>query len=749
MGTCHTFDRTGKCRNGANCKYKHEAGGPRRSAGSLAMGTCHIFARMGECRNDACRYRHEGGGSGEPTPNVPHGVCRWFGTPQGCKYGSDCTFSHGSVNSTAVRPVRRPPRRLDWSVSLSLPQAMIPSALRKTITEGLAIVESEDSELRQLMIKELGSARGLQWIVKVLEGQYSINQYEERSMRNFPRRYSHERSLGFHEHCVPFLRLISHEHILASLVLENVVGTIYNVIGKRGVAFFGMAAALLQTAMDSDSTDEPQREEAIFAISATMFSTINLNQDASIQEGYMAIANSLGECLQRFPSDRQQSFALRSSARHLQRIEQRLNMGTAIPGATYATTTTASPEFQFYVDPPGDLSVNGPRHDNDHASIERICILPTTSELKAVRPEFLPMKYKESPHHETGIQRLLDSQFRLLREDTSGQLRDAVCGLVTHWDQLVRGSDKNLKRKIHRQINARLSLFTHAKVKRLNCDRRVGLTAKVTFAQPVNMSKMREQQRIAWWEESKDLQKGSIVAIVDNTLETLFLLVTERTVYQKVGVDSAHEPDEDLVGTDQNATITLALIDPTSKIDQARLMTLAAPSKDSSAVLVEFPGLLFASFEPVLKVLQSLHRQPHMPFADWLAPGPETRTEIRDGFVTVPPPLYLSRNNVFLDLTCITQDGFRLRHSLKQPVTIEELEAHTTLDRGQCQGLINSLRHELALVQGPPGTGKSYVGDKIVQILLANKHRLRIGPIICVCVSPFTPPLRLKQAVTE
>lgn len=35
--------------------------------------------------------------------------------------------------------------------------------------------------------------------------------------------------------------------------------------------------------------------------------------------------------------------------------------------------------------------------------------------------------------------------------------------------------------------------------------------------------------------------------------------------------------------------------------------------------------------------------------------------------------------------------------------------------------------------QGPPGTGKSHTGEKILKVLLANKQKSKLGPVICVC----------------
>jgi len=752
---CIYFAR-GSCHHGTSCKYKHVAGG---AAAETVTGTrpstsiCHKFAQTGQCTYDGCRYRHEAGGPATSPPRrpVPHGSCRWFGTSQDHKPRDNCNFEHRYVDSSDdsdsdkdngrdndsdtsmhVRPsAPTPQRRHNWARSLARPDATLPSVMKKIVTVGLRILDSGESEARQSAIKSLGSGIGRAWVAQVLEATYSLDQCAGRS-------------LGFHEHCVPFMRLISHEQILASLVLGKDVEKIYDLVRQRGVDFFGSAASILQEGMGRSPTDGPQLEEALSALAAMMFSTIDLDQGTYIKAGYTTIATTLGECLDRFPADSQQSFALRSAARHIQQIKERLYMGDDAPSArSFKSTTKTKAKNNFYADLPGHLSLRGPRHDNDHASIEEITILPTTSELKADRPEFLPEKYETSPHHATGIRRLLDTQFRLLREDTSGQVRDAIRGLVQHWDQLVRGSDENLQRVIPRKMDAKINVYKNATLKRLYFDRKAGLAAEVVFTQPEDMSKMDISKRADWWEDSKDLQRGSIVALVDDKMETSFLLVHERTVMADVdaGLIGYHYDPmvgvNDLAGNKRKAMITLSLINSTSKIDQARLVTLASPSAASSTALVEFPGLLFVSFQPVLKGLQALHKWPRLPFIDWLAPGPETQYTVCDGFVEIPPPLYMSRKNVTLDLSCITEDGHYLSHSIDEPVTIEELEEHTTLDRGQCEGLISSLQREFALVQGPPGTGKSYVGDKIVQVLLANRHRLRIGPIICVCVSPL------------
>lgn len=69
--------------------------------------------------------------------------------------------------------------------------------------------------------------------------------------------------------------------------------------------------------------------------------------------------------------------------------------------------------------PPGTLRAEGPRHDNDFSSISQIRIAPTHQELLCGLAPYLPVVTPEAPHHlpEGSMERHLDIQFRLLRED--------------------------------------------------------------------------------------------------------------------------------------------------------------------------------------------------------------------------------------------------------------------------------------------------------------------------------------------
>jgi len=68
---------------------------------------------------------------------------------------------------------------------------------------------------------------------------------------------------------------------------------------------------------------------------------------------------------------------------------------------------------------PGPLRTGGSRHDNDARDINEIRIAPTHGELMSSVEPYLPANFYGAPHHEApdSMERLLDIQFRLLREE--------------------------------------------------------------------------------------------------------------------------------------------------------------------------------------------------------------------------------------------------------------------------------------------------------------------------------------------
>jgi hypothetical protein len=128
-------------------------------------------------------------------------------------------------------------------------------------------------------------------------------------------------------------------------------------------------------------------------------------------------------------ADKYKDCALSGNAlKYYKKMCLRLGLGENISAAANRKKddhTRQKPTFELLVDQPGDLSHQGPRHNNDFEDIDDIQILPTIGEILGDRAEYLP-RSDPSTWHLEGTAGLLDRQFRLVREDTVGLLRDAA-----------------------------------------------------------------------------------------------------------------------------------------------------------------------------------------------------------------------------------------------------------------------------------------------------------------------------------
>ncbi|KAI9768058.1 MAG: hypothetical protein M1840_005092 [Geoglossum simile] len=611
------------------------------------------------------------------------------------------------------------------------------------------------TQLRQDFINELATEKGLARIRQITETSFSTNFSIQNPM--------------FHPHCVLFLQLISHEELRRSLALEKSVGTIFNVVyglnGRHGIEFFqNVAHRLLKArpcAEGSTSVMFANKgglfEESLMAATEALLQTMTMNQGASIKAPFKDIVNTLRECY----NNKDERPIVRAIHQNVSKLENQLSMGDSVSHAIAERSTCTIPRQQtsipltrseLPVDFPGQLSPDGTRHDNDQAAIENIRILPTTEEILSNREEFLPIhQASPSQHHEQGIYRLLDSQFRLLREDTAGLLRDAVRLVLDEWDNLTKGTDWRFKWKILRQDSPTpVRIHFGASLERIKFDPRRGVEAEVEFDQARRAKALDFVRRKKWWYGAKELREGPLLALVDGEpmdgtrKKAVFLLVSKRVIAAEDADGTGHcgSPTRvrDLASDARRAMITLRLASPNSETDQASLISLAGlnGSSPGNLILLEFPAVFFNSFDGVLRRLQSLHQSPlAIPFRTWLTSGLHSPNHIpipagENTASIVPPAHYLTLTDSPLTLSCISNGDTSLTFSLTQDPSVgaKELKENTTLDSGQARALVSAMRHEIALIQGPPGTGKSFVGIQLA-CLLENRDKLRLGPIFC------------------
>lgn len=106
-----------------------------------------------------------------------------------------------------------------------------------------------------------------------------------------------------------------------------------------------------------------------------------------------------------------------------------------------------------------------------------------------------------------------------------------------------------------------------------------------------------------------------------------------------------------------------------------------------------------------------MHRFSRLPFRRWILPDRHT---VSAKPLDILPPLYARGQSFLFTLDSILkadEDQLYLssRVSIDDVASVDELEARTSLDRGQCLALMAALTREFAFIQGLPGTGKSYL----------------------------------------
>jgi hypothetical protein len=283
----------------------------------------------------------------------------------------------------------------------------------------------------------------------------------------------------------PFFQLLTHPRVVDSAVLEQHVAVIYiflqGIGGRRMKPVFSFVVTLLDVWPTLRSTwptaagqgDELEVTELCLGVVAKMMDASTTN---TINPDFHAIVQPFKRLLLA-ADESADTFAKAQGWKHLQYIQRRLGVGTEIPEAKAKQKARLNrAEFVLRRDLPGSLSAEGPRHDNDHSSIQKISILPTQDEIRSPRSEYLPTN-DASQFHVPGIQGRLDREFRLLREDTVGQLRDTV---RVELDALNNPAIKKLRSN---KNNVRTYTYRDAKVMSMSFEKQHGLDILVQFRQ--------------------------------------------------------------------------------------------------------------------------------------------------------------------------------------------------------------------------------------------------------------------------
>ncbi|KAI3401213.1 hypothetical protein diail_11919 [Diaporthe ilicicola] len=542
----------------------------------------------------------------------------------------------------------------------------------------------------------------------------------------------------------PLCRLVTHSRAVDSNVLEQEVTKIHSFLlgvnASRADRLFGFIVSLVKAWPNNTSDDDPLA--AVLEVSlAVLFRLVDCNTTNIVNDSFHRLVEQF-ETLLNSSKHSGGEFSRLQATKYLEYLQRRLGVGKGMSDVKTHQVAAVRPEdFVVHLDLAGHLSKDGPRHDNDHADIANIRIMPTYQEITTPRNEYLPTT-DSSQWHLPGIRGRLDREFRLLREDTVGQLRDAVSDM---FERL-----RNPGRQGHRQSqnSARISTYADATIQELKLNKDRGLELTVRCRQPEMARKMNRKERRLWWDQGKRLQPGALTCVIDVAGMVQFFVVADSTLRVEKSPEehASYGSFADRMNLKEDAADRrLEQLTLSSDVDHlyVKLHLVNNSGADTGRVLrwfrevgsfpsrhlVEFPGVLLASFQYTLEALQQLSKKPDLPFTDLIAPqGSSNGSEI-----AVSPPLFARAPGFKFNLQCLTKDQQPFSIGIGQLPTAEEVSTRTGLDYTQSEALLDTLCREFSLIQGPPGTGKSYTGEKILKVLLANKDKLNLGPVICVC----------------
>ncbi|KAI1339484.1 P-loop containing nucleoside triphosphate hydrolase protein [Xylariaceae sp. FL0016] len=306
----------------------------------------------------------------------------------------------------------------------------------------------------------------------------------------------------------------------------------------------------------------------------------------------------------------------------------------------------------------------GGRHDNDFADFRQIAIYPTTDEFLATdKPYYRRGKeIFELDSHERAAAHL-DNQFRLLREDMLGELREEL--------QVATGKKRGSRSAMVLDSLLPVSLELGREGRGRLCS-----VALECFGGLERLRKLDKKGRRRFLDENQNfLRHQSFGALLEKERICGFAFVNRD-------LDSlANEPP----------IVCLQFTD--SKSLGNALIALKSPNK-VQFVLLNTPVFAYA---PILTELKSIEDLPLQNILLHLSESGDT--------TSFEPPATLQRLASRLSSTTFDSSAIQLKGNT------------ALMDESQLKSLANALISPVSLIQGPPGTGKSFLGSKIVKYM--------------------------------
>jgi hypothetical protein len=325
-----------------------------------------------------------------------------------------------------------------------------------------------------------------------------------------------------------------------------------------------------------------------------------------------------------------------------------------------------------------DIIPPGGRHDNDHRNFRNIRIVPTVDELRCPADSWLPLATGENQVIENKSIRLLDRNFRLLREDAVNTMKTNIAEQEKPWRN-ARVVGLNVS---GRGAQGNLSFV-------VQCDPRPGGNPD--------------------WKRSRALMHGTVVAFcrdgVPSRLGTITLREDESKNEwlnapggPKIGVsfDCKLDFDKSVDEMLRNSAINERVCELSTSLGskdlhsakQVRMQYKSAVNQLVTYDLIEASKSFF-TYQPILRTLQSMEDVPMSKELVDLDSSVEGRPTYLPEKVALPPGANFG--------------GYVCDFDSWSPTDVTE---NTSLDLSQVKALHHALTSRVALIQGPPGTGK-------------------------------------------
>ena len=204
------------------------------------------------------------------------------------------------------------------------------------------------------------------------------------------------------------------------------------------------------------------------------------------------------------------------------------------------------------------------------------------------------------------------------------------------------------------------------------------------------------KKRVEYWEHSKRLQSGSLIALV---------VVSHRASRIFLGVVSSFSADvaESAKANAERIQVRISFFDAEVELMALRRDTLSVPGNASRFALLIDNNVMFEAFRPFLERLQTIEPT-EIPFARYVAHSGSLNS------VPLNPPRYALAPRFAYKLDCLAKKGHSGRIQaldITRPGAVEvarrQLRDHSLLDPSQIDAVINTFNREVSLIQGCVG----------------------------------------------